>query len=78
MSAPLDISCAKGGRAIANDVDFDPCRAFHVGTGGNASVVFNDGSSAVLKGLQAGVTYAYSIKRVNASGTTAADLVALY
>jgi hypothetical protein len=79
MAQPLDISSAKGGRAITLGTAFDPCRAIHVNVGGDASVVWNDGSTSTVKNLIAGQPYPYSWIKVNVAGTTGTiELVALY
>lgn len=52
-------------------------RALHVGTGGDVSVVTAEGDTVLLKNLVSGAMYPIAIHRVRATGTTAADLVAL-
>lgn len=53
------------------------CRALWVGVAGDVSAVC--GSQAVVfKGAQAGSVIPASVTRVNATGTTATDIVALY
>jgi len=54
-----------------------PFRAVWVGTGGNISMFFSDGTSVVFNSVPAGM-FAVGGLRVNATGTTAASLVAVY
>lgn len=52
-------------------------RALWVGVGGNISVFFADGTSVVFVGVPVGM-FPVGGLRVNATGTTAASLVAVY
>ena len=52
-------------------------RALWVGVGGNVSVFFADGTSVVFAGVPAGM-FPVGGLRVNATGTTASSLVAVY
>jgi hypothetical protein len=52
-------------------------RALYVGKGGDLSVVMAAGSTVTLKGVIGGSVLALRVARVNATGTTAADIVAL-
>lgn len=56
--------------------DFPPCRGLLVGTGGNATVLGCD-DIPVTVALQAGYN-PLIVQRVNATGLTAANIVALY
>lgn len=52
-------------------------RALYVGVAGNLSVLMRDGSTGVF--LTAGVGYhPLRVRRVNLTGTTAANIVSLY
>lgn len=53
-------------------------RGIYVGTGGNAVIVTEDGTAVTYKNLQSGAYYPIRAKRVNATNTTAADLVGWY
>lgn len=55
-----------------------PCRGIYVGGAGNMVVLMNDGQTITLNGVTAGTIYALRAKRVNATSTTATNLVALY
>lgn len=55
-----------------------PCRGIYVGGAGNMVVVMADGVAITLTGVTAGTIYALRAQRVNATGTTATNLVALY
>ncbi len=55
-----------------------PSRALYVGGGGNLSIVFEDDSVASMVGVPTGTTLRVKAKRVNATGTTATNIVALY
>lgn len=56
-----------------------PCRALWVGTTGNVSLMAKgDTASVVLKNIPSGTLIPIACKRVLATATTAADLVALY
>ena len=71
---------AEGGAVItpSNTVNQPvPFRAIWVGTGGNIDLFFSDGTSVVFSSVPAGM-FAVGGLRVNAAGTTAANLVAVY
>lgn len=62
----------------STDLDV-PCRALWVGTTGNISLMGRGDSSAVLiRNIPSGTLLPISCKRVLATSTTAADIVALY
>jgi hypothetical protein len=52
--------------------------AVHVGGAGDMAVTFRDGSTVVLKGLAAGQLVRIRPISVEATGTTAADIVGLF
>lgn len=55
------------------------CRSIFVGTGGDVSVeMAGEGSAIVHKNLPSGSTLTVRATRVNATGTTASDLVSWY
>lgn len=54
------------------------CHAIYVGTGGNVAVVDSGGTVTVHVGMVAGVVYPIRALRVNATSTTASNLVAWY
>lgn len=54
------------------------CRALFVGGAGNVSLVMSDGSAIVFYGLNAGTILPVRGTRVNSTGTTATNIVALY
>ena len=64
----------------SNTVDFaQQARLLYIGTGGDIVVVNTDNSTCTFKSVVAGTTLGpFFIKRVNATGTTASDLVAFY
>lgn len=53
-------------------------RGLYVGGAGNAVVIMQDGTQLTLVGLVAGSIYALRLRRVNATLTTATNLVGLY
>ena len=53
-------------------------RGIVLGTAGDLAVVFKDGSTITLPGLNAGVIYPIRITRVLATGTTATGIVGLH
>ena len=54
------------------------CRAVFVGTSGNLSVLMANGSTAVFKNVSSGQLLPIQAARVNATNTTATDILALY
>ena len=61
------------------NISSGPARALFVGTGGNVALVVSPTGSAVLfKNVPSGSVLPVSALRVNATNTTAADIVALY
>jgi len=73
------LSSASGAMVITNDVSFSKgrCRAIYVGTGGDISIVIG-GATVMLKNAPSGGILPIEATKVNASGTTAENLVALY
>lgn len=55
-----------------------PCRGLWVGGAGNISALMEDGTSATFVGIAAGTLLPFSVRRVNASATTATSIVAVY
>ena len=55
-----------------------PFRALWVGTGGAVNIVFSDGTTALFVGVPAGSMLPVGGVRVNVTGTTAANIVAVY
>lgn len=53
-------------------------RGLYVGATGNVSVLLRDGSSVTFVGVQGGTTLPIRCRRVNATGTTASSILALY
>ena len=53
-------------------------RAFYVGGEGSVSLVTSAGDTITLVGVKAGAIYPISIIKVNATGTSATNLVGLY
>lgn len=53
-------------------------RGIYVGTGGHVSLVSVQGTACLYKNVAAGTMLDVQAMRVNLSGTTAADMVALY
>jgi len=79
--SPLHVNTAIAAIAItpSDTVDFDrPINGFYVGGAGDAVVVFENDEYVTLKGLLAGQIYPMKLKRINATGTTATNLVGLY
>lgn len=55
------------------------CRALFIGIGGDVSVILvGDTSPTVFKNIQAGTIVPISVKRVEATLTTATDILGLY
>jgi len=75
-------SPARNGFAITPNDSVDlsiTCRALFVGGAGDVSVILKgDSSSIVFKNVSAGTVLPVSAKRVEATLTTATDIVGLY
>lgn len=52
-------------------------RSIYVGTGGNISVVFVDGSTATFLGVPGGSVLPVCVRRIRSTGTTATNLLGL-
>tara|TARA_R110000822_G_scaffold95630_1_gene218429 strand:+ start:2980 stop:3225 length:246 start_codon:yes stop_codon:yes gene_type:complete len=63
--------------ADATDLPLQGCRAIHVGVAGNISIVDLGGITTVITDVAAGILPVQA-KGVNATGTTATGLIALY
>lgn len=61
----------------SNDLG-QPCRALWIGAAGDVTAVTLSGAAVQFKGLSAGQLLPVIARRVNATGTTATSLVALY
>ncbi|GGH36433.1 hypothetical protein SAMN05444007_108263 [Cribrihabitans marinus] len=60
-------------------VDLDPpARSLFIGTGGNVRVLTYGSETVDFKGVQTGHVLPMHVRRVLASGTTAADIVAIW
>lgn len=56
----------------------DPhARGVLITTGGALAVVFSDGSAGVLAGLLVGTIYAFNLKQITQTGSTAAGFILL-
>jgi hypothetical protein len=58
-------------------LDIPICRALYVGTTGNISVRMADGQSVVFTAVAVGI-FPIQVDRVNATNTTASNIVAMY
>lgn len=68
-----------GGAAVvpSDTVDLPQVALLYVGTEGDMSIVTHDNSTLVLKNHPAGYMPGF-VRRVNATGTTASNIVALW
>lgn len=62
----------------STDITDGPCDALWVGVGGDVVVVPQGGSAVTFKNVPSGFLLLTKTKRVNATNTTATDIVALY
>jgi hypothetical protein len=63
----------------SNTTDIETCRALYIGATGDVSVETADpGVTLVFKNAQAGSILPVQVTRVNATGTTATNIIALY
>lgn len=53
-------------------------RGLWVGTGGNLALEMQDGSSVTITNVADGTLLPFRVLRVNATGTTASGIIALY
>ena len=78
-SADATVAARKGVAVTASDATLIPVtRSLYVGTGGNLTVrMAEDQTNVTFANVPAGV-FPVQVDRVLATGTTAADIVALY
>ena len=62
----------------STDLPLGICRAIYVGVGGEVSIDDLSGETVVFKNAISGSVIPVQTARVNATGTTATDLIALY
>ena len=61
------------------DLTWGPCRALYIGTAGNVAVVLdNDTAAVTFVGCYAGQILPVMAKYVQATNTTASNIIALY
>jgi hypothetical protein len=72
-----DISPAYDAVPIVNDVAIASCRAIYVGVGGDISVQ-TAGGARIFKNAISGTIIPVNAIKVNASGTTATNLLAMF
>lgn len=52
--------------------------ALYVGSGGDVSVIGSDGNTAIFKNVNSGTILPITVVELNANGTTASNIIALY
>lgn len=62
----------------STDLTYSTCRAIYVGGDGDISIVDGAGTTVVFTGLTAGSILPVQTARINATGTTATSIIALY
>ena len=62
----------------STDLTYSTCRAIYVGGDGDISLVDGNGATIVFSGVTAGSILPVQTARVNATGTTATSIIALY
>ncbi len=62
----------------STDLTYSTCRAIYVGGDGNIALVDGAGATVTFTGVTAGSILPVQTARINATGTTATSLVALY
>lgn len=62
----------------STDLTYSTCRAIYVGGDGDISLVDGNGATIVFTGVTAGSILPVQTARVNATGTTATSIIALY
>ena len=62
----------------STDLTYSTCRAIYVGGDGNVSLVDGNAATIVFTGVTAGSILPVQTARVNATGTTATSIIALY
>jgi hypothetical protein len=60
------------------DLARNDCRALYIGGAGDLAVTTSLGEVVTFVGVQAGTILPIRVKRVNTSGTTATNILALY
>lgn len=78
MSSPVTYNIYKNAPP-SDTVDLpQPCDGVWVGGAGNVAAVMQDGTFAIFMAVPAGVALPIRAKRINATGTTATNLLVLY
>ena len=80
MMAKLSFSARTYHAVTASDVTNFPrgyCDGIHANGAGDVALVGEDDVVAILT-IEAGICYPYGAKRINATGTTATGITALY
>jgi hypothetical protein len=62
----------------STDLTYSTCRAIYVGGDGNISLVDGNAATIVFTGVTAGSILPVQTARINATGTTATSIIALY
>ena len=62
----------------STDLTYSTCRAIYVGGDGDISLVDGNGATIVFTGVTAGSILPVQTARINATGTTATSIIALY
>jgi hypothetical protein len=62
----------------SNTVGFGPARALYIGVTGNVAVVDLDGNAVTYVGVTGGSILPIQCTRVNATGTTATNIVVMF
>ena len=62
----------------STDLTYSTCRAIYVGGDGNISLVDGNADTIVFTGVTAGSILPVQTARINATGTTATSIIALY
>lgn len=81
MGKFTDVAAASGARSVTpHDTTLQAggaCRSLYIGTTGNLSVLMIDGSTGTFANVPVGI-FPVQVQRVNSTGTTASNIVALY
>jgi hypothetical protein len=62
----------------STDLTYSTCRAIYVGGDGDISLVDGNAATIVFTGVTAGSILPVQTARINATGTTATSIIALY
>ena len=62
----------------STDLTYSTCRAIYVGGDGDISLVDGNAATIVFSGVTAGSILPVQTARINATGTTATSIIALY